>query len=217
MIKVTSKELVDFLKRSQVEGRLIDKFKIVYRPYICPFNDLLKEIGSGKSIFDIGCGSGLFAILLAEFIKPKAIYGIDIEDRLIRIAKKLLDPYKKRINIVFEVYDGRVLPELINKCDVVTMIDVLHHIPKDMHKKFASDLYINMLPASIFILKDIDASSLLVFYNKLHDLFVVGAAGNELTMKEAIKLFTGNGFRVLKMAKRRILWYPHYSVVFKKK
>jgi 2-polyprenyl-3-methyl-5-hydroxy-6-metoxy-1,4-benzoquinol methylase len=214
---MTSSELVDFLKQNYVDGRLIDKWKFIYRPYICPFKDLLKEIGSGKKIIDIGCGSGQFALLLAEFIKPKAIYGIDIEDRLIRIANKLLDPYRKKINIVFEVYNGRVLPELINKCDVVTMIDVLHHIPENMHKKFASDLYINMLPASNFILKDIDASNLLVYCNKLHDLLVVGAAGNELTMKEAIKLFTEYGFIVLKMTKRRILWYPHYTVVFKKK
>lgn len=216
MEKMTSNQLVNFLKQNQVDGRLIDKWKIIYRPYICPFNDILREIEIGKKIIDIGCGSGQFALLLAEFVKPKSIYGIDIEERLIILAERLLDPYKNRINIVFKVYNGLELTELISGFDIVTMIDVLHHIPKYMHKKFACDLYKNMLPASKFILKDIDASSLLVCCNRLHDLLVVGASGNELTIKEAIELFTENGFIVSKMTKRRILWYPHYTVVFKK-
>jgi 2-polyprenyl-3-methyl-5-hydroxy-6-metoxy-1,4-benzoquinol methylase len=62
---INQKTLVDFLKNQNPNAKFLDKLKIVYRPYIWPLNELLNEIPKNKSVFDIGCGSGQFALLIA--------------------------------------------------------------------------------------------------------------------------------------------------------
>jgi len=47
-----------------------------------------KEWFEGKVVLDIGCNTGQVTIEMARTFYPKKIYGIDIDEELIRIAKK---------------------------------------------------------------------------------------------------------------------------------
>ena len=93
----SNKELSEFLRTRNKVRRFIDYLKIVYRPYICPFNILLDFIPPGSSILDIGCGQGQFALIMAEYCKPSKLKGIDINGQFIEQAKQLFSSfvYKK--------------------------------------------------------------------------------------------------------------------------
>lgn len=213
MKTTNTKQLIEFLKAQNPKANFLDKLKIVYRPYICPFNKLLSEVETEKSIFDVGCGSGQFALLLAEYRSPKNITGIEISEKLIQNAKVLLAPYQNNIDINFEKYNGVEIPSSISKCDYVTMIDVGHHIPKKIQKDFFHQLYDKMQKGSTLIYKDIDASSPLVFANKFHDLLLAKEIGNELSATKTKDLFEKIGFKIKKNYKKRLFWYPHFTLI----
>lgn len=214
--KIETKILVSFLKAKDPDAKFIDKLKIVYRPYICPFDDLLMEIKSGKSVFDVGCGSGQFALLMAEFCKPSKIKGVEISEELIRNARELLKNYSSSIQIQFEKYKGDDIPADIAQYDYITMVDVGHHIPKKLQKDFFAQLYAKMGKGSVFIYKDIDASSPLVFANKMHDLVFAREIGNELSFSKTLDIFKNIGFSIEQTSKKTMFCYPHFTIIAKK-
>ena len=88
---------------------------------------LLKTfIPPGKTIFDVGCGTG---DLLAS-LKPKFGYGMDISTRMIAISKI---KYQKSKNLQFSTK----WPE--KKFDYIFMADVIEHLenPKDIFKSIS--------------------------------------------------------------------------------
>jgi len=75
---LSSKELSEYLNNIYNHASKIDKLKIIYRPYICPFIDLINECKDSKSIIDIGSGSGQFLLLLSKYTKAMNLGGIEI-------------------------------------------------------------------------------------------------------------------------------------------
>lgn len=83
--------------------------------------DLLKGI-EFDSLLDIGCGDGRFLKEAAEIYTGKKLSGIDKSPRAIALARRL-NP-----EIRFETVDILDSPPT-EKWDVVTMLEVLEHIP----------------------------------------------------------------------------------------
>lgn len=215
-MKPTTKELVQFLKNQNSEAKFLDKLKIVYRPYICPFDDLLSHITEGKSVFDVGCGSGQFLSLVCKYQSPSAVKGIEISDELCKNANALLHPYKNNTAVNIEKYDGTVIPDDISKYDYITMIDVAHHIPKKQLESFFIQLHQKMKKGAVLIYKDINAASILVYANKLHDALLAGEIGNEKSYQDTSDLFLKIGFTTNESSKKRLFWYPHFTIIAEK-
>lgn len=207
----STRTLVEFFHARTLNAGPVDKLKSVYRPLICPFDELLGYAARDCRVFDLGCGRGQFALLLAEFAKPRAIAGIEISQGLIEKARSLLRDYAGEIPIDFRSYDGAHIPPFIGEYDLVFMIDVVHHIPRDAQKPFLSNLYRRMAKGSRLILKDIDAASPLVFANKLHDLLLSGEISHELRLEDMLRMVRDAGFSVIGVRRRRMLWYPHFT------
>ena len=193
--------------------------KISYRPYICPFSDLLKRIPTKSTIFDIGCGNGMFLSLLAKFNAPHAIGGIEISKELInnaQIAISNITPNTTAVSL--DVFDGVNFPKEISSYSYVTLIDVLHHVPKSRQVDFLEEIYRVMSPNSIFIIKDIDGERrILSMFNKLHDLLFAGEAGNEIGATKVKRELNDIGFMTEPISYRRMFTYPHYTIVCRKK
>ena len=51
---------------------------------------ILKHLGDAKSLLDYGCGDGSMLLLLRELSDLKELYGMDLSDNLIKIAKEKL-------------------------------------------------------------------------------------------------------------------------------
>lgn len=213
---VSKRKLIEFLRSRNRASGLVQKLKVVYRPLICPFDDLLAYVSPGSRIFDVGCGQGQFALLLAQFGRPAALGGVEISSALINSANELLAEYAGAIALDFRVYDGADLPASIADYDTVFMVDVLHHVPRRAQQSFLRALHGVMARGSRLILKDINGAHPLVFANKLHDLLLAGEIGHELSPARAARMAAGAGFRIVAESRRRLLWYPHYTLVLEK-
>lgn len=90
------------------------------------FSDLIPKEGK---ILDFGAGYGYLANYLAlNFLNSKVV-GLDISEKRINFAKKTIN---NRTNIEFHFGEFAKLDNLTN-FDVITMTDVLHHIPRKDH------------------------------------------------------------------------------------
>lgn len=208
--------LVTLLKTTQGEHtRGMIRLKVVYRPLICPFHELLALIPQGASVFDLGCGAGAFLRLVAETRSPVSLGGIEISSTLIDNARELLShwPGKQRL----ESYDGGTIPDWIVQYDYVTLIDVLHHIPAIRQESFLTMLHAKMKPGSKLILKDIDAGRrILVLFNKLHDFVVAREIGHELSAQHVHALAASIGFETCPPHMTRMWVYPHFTLICEK-
>lgn len=210
-------DLVRHLKRqNKGNASFLDRIKINYRPYICPFASLLKRIEKNKSLFDIGCGSGMFLSLIKEYRSPIKLGGVEIAEPLIQNARNLLATNKLPVEL--NTYDGISLPESIADYDYVSLIDVLHHIDKNQQIPFLNQVFKKMKPGSILLLKDIDGASILKYWNKFHDWVISREIGHEIPVNTLIKLVDENNqLKLASYSQERMFLYPHFTLVVKKK
>lgn len=213
---INQSTILKYLKTKSTDLSFIDKLKVVYRPLICPFDDLLNYIENDDSVFDIGCGSGQFCALVAKFTPANEIYGIEISETLVQNARIVNQEFNGKKNIQFETFNGSEIPSLIQNYSKIYLIDVLHHVPKENQLEFLREIYSKMSIGSRLILKDIDASSLLLYFNKMHDLVFSREIGNEMKANFAKKVVEEIGFKVLESYTKRMFVYPHYFLILEK-
>ncbi len=213
---ITNAEIVRFLKSKSHTGGFVDGLKIRYRPLVCPFPELFAFVKPGDKVGDVGCGSGQFALLLNKFTPVAEIFGIEISQRLVDNANTLFSSEEKKVPCRFEVYDGKTFPAKLRDCNLIFMIDVLHHIPAELQQTFLNNLFNALAPGTRFILKDINKASPLVVFNKIHDMVFSGEIGKERSMKVATQMAQEAGFKLLSKFTKRTLVYPHYFLVLEK-
>jgi SAM-dependent methyltransferase len=213
---MTNKEIITFLTSTTVNAGFIDKLKIKYRPIICPFNELINYAQNEQSVFDIGCGSGQFCALIANYTPVKKIKGIEINDRLVNNAKQVNKQFSDTKSIVFDVFDGNTIPNDIADYDLIYMIDVYHHIPKNIREAFMKQLFDKMKTGAKLMFKDIDAASPFVLCNKLHDLVFAQEIGNEISFKHAKSMLSKLGYKIIEEYATTVFVYPHYFILAQK-
>jgi len=79
---------------------------------VCPEN---------ARILDIGCGGGFLLHSLSKARQPSKLYGIDVNNTVIRVAKK-------RIKANFILASASSLPFRHETFDAMSMVDILHHV-----------------------------------------------------------------------------------------
>lgn len=213
---ITNAEIVDFLSTTTSNATFLQKLKIKYRPYVCPFDELLDYARNEQSAYDIGCGSGQFAALVAEFTDVKTIKGIEIDPSLVENARKINARFSKKKKISFSVFDGNVIPDDIAKYDLIYMIDVYHHIPTKIREAFMQQLYEKMKVGAKLMFKDINAASPFLPCNKLHDLVFAQELSHEISHRKATNFLSSLGFKIIESHKKRVFVYPHYFILAQK-
>ena len=213
--KISNAKIINFFKKHHQSTNFLDSLKIKYRTLICPFVDLINDIPKGAKVADVGCGSGQFLLLVSEFTQPSEVFGIEISERLIENANNIFYNYGKQKHH-FKVYDGSEFPEELKEMDIIFLIDVLHHVPKHMQEDFLKKLCALLKPGAKLVLKDIEAKSPLVIFNKIHDFIFAGEIGNELKSSKVIELLKNNQLEILDFSKRRMYVYPHYTIIASK-
>jgi ubiquinone/menaquinone biosynthesis C-methylase UbiE len=88
----------------------------------------LRSISSISNIdlaLEIGCGNGNGTRIIDKLFKPKKIVAIDLDKRMIEIAKRK----KKNKNTIYEIMDTTKLNFPDNHFDAIFVFNVIHHIP----------------------------------------------------------------------------------------
>lgn len=217
-MSMTDEEITTYLSELRFPGEsLLSRVKLRYRSAICPFLPLLETIKPGSSICDIGCGEGIFLLLCARFLQPSGLAGVDVDpNALTRAAIRMKSGFADARIALITSQDP---PDWVFQCDNVTMIDVLHHIPKDSQHTFVRTILDKMNSGSTFIIKDICRSRIpWVYFNKLHDLAIAGEMGRERSRFEIGEWLSGYGSKISVVAEgeeRRIV-YPHFWYAVRK-
>ncbi len=91
---------------------------------------------TNKKILDIGCGNGAFEYLVAD--KAKEIVGVEVKDEDLFVARKECEMLSN-VNFIEAdiVNDG--FPA--NSSDVVTLFDVIEHLPRDSEPEALVKIY----------------------------------------------------------------------------
>ena len=90
---------------------------------------------SNKKIINIGCGIGIFEFLVGGLVKE--IVGIDPNPIEIFLAEQKLKSSK--VNFVKADIMKHELPN--KSCDVITMFDIIEHLPENQERFIAKKVY----------------------------------------------------------------------------
>lgn len=210
---ISNREIINFLTSRTTNAGFIDKLKIKYRPVICPFDKLLSYVGEKKSLFDIGCGSGQFCSLAANFTNATKFKGVEINERLVKNANEINADFKGKKELCFSVFDGKSLPDDMKEYEIIYLIDVIHHVPPKQQIDFIKEIYNKMGKGATLVFKDINASHPFVLFNKMHDLVFAGEIGKEMKPAMVKELLLSLGFIITEEVKQTIFVYPHYFFI----
>lgn len=86
------------------------------------------KLKPGDIVADIGAGTGVFSLPLAQAVKPGRAYAVDIDEALLaHISDKAGEQGMMNLKTVYGDFADPLLPEPV---DVALINDVLHHIEK---------------------------------------------------------------------------------------
>ena len=197
-----------------VAGPVIATAMQHYRPYISPFELLLRAVPPGSRVLDIGCGSGLFLGLLAMTGRIRSGLGIDSSRAAIALANRMRARLAADTGISFEARDAAAaLPH--GPFDIVSLVDVMHHIPPAFQRQVLEQAIDRVEPGGRFVYKDMVARPFWrALANRLHDLVIARQWIHYLPLGTAIEWAQARGCTVVERRTVNMLWYGHEMLVF---
>jgi 2-polyprenyl-3-methyl-5-hydroxy-6-metoxy-1,4-benzoquinol methylase len=209
------REVSLFLKDAFAHQRGVRKWLTRLRPYICPFEELLRRIPRHRqiSVLDAGCGVGIMSALVAGTVGARRVVGFDIDERPIAVARGLQLPGTP--NISFHTLPAGQFPE--GQYDVVVCIDVLHHVARVAHHDFVRSLCNSVAPGGMLLFKDISPRPWWkALANRMHDL-VTTRHWVHYRHEDVVCQWLGETpGHVEESTRVDRLWYSHYLIVWRK-
>ena len=191
---------------------LFAKVLVKWRPFICPFHEIVKFVPSNGSVLEVGCGVGLMSVLLANLGMMRYGVGIDISESAIKVAKQAVFP--KECDLSFQhIGEDETWP---GGFDTIVCIDVLHHIARWKQHSFIKQLA-SAYPGKTIVFKDISPKPLWkAATNTIHDLVLSHQRISIRSEKEVENWFKDEGLSIVRNVRMDTLWYSHYLIVAKK-
>ncbi len=210
------KGLSQIARRLYPEGPGFLRGLQIYRPYICPFGPLIEAVPQDARILDIGCGGGLFLGLLAHFGRISSGLGFDSSAAAIGLAERMKDGHPEGGRLAFQCGSGgNSLPD--ERFDAVSMIDLMHHVPRDRQPMVFGEAAQRVRPGGILLYKDVvDRPLWWALPSKVHDLVFAGQ-WIHIPSYDSVAGWAGKaGLSETGRSRFNVLWYGHEMAVFRR-
>jgi len=211
-------EVARAARRLYRQGPYLSRTMQQWRPYICPFHLLVNWVPPGARVLDIGCGSGLFLGLLAEFTEIELGLGFDASRSAIALAGQMWQNLRPeaRHRLEFRNLDvAESWPD--GEFDVVSLIDVLHHVPSEAQNALLEQAASKVAPGGILIYKDIAPKPRWrAMANRLHDLLVAHEWIHLRSFNMAASWLEHTQLRQIEYQRIDQWWYGHDLGIFQR-
>jgi 2-polyprenyl-3-methyl-5-hydroxy-6-metoxy-1,4-benzoquinol methylase len=217
MKTVTRSEILKVVRELYADGPVFLRSVQYWRPYICPYEELIELVPRGVSILDVGCGGGLFLGVSAALGRISQGLGFDASQQAIALAQSMARRLSGQTNVRFlrlNVSD----PWPNETYDVVSLIDVMHHVnPKNQLSLL--DLAATHVGAGGQLLyKDMAARPYWrAVANRVHDLVIARQWIHHLPIEDVIRHVEKKGLELEERRSVDILWYRHEIAVFRQR
>lgn len=202
--------------------RALLKLFLFFRWITAPFVDTEKEIQKQGLILDIGCGHGLFDVLLAYKNNKRKIIGIDPDEGKISIAKQL---EKRFPNLQFQ-HRYFHPSDFKQKLDTVILNDIEYLLSPKEKKNLLLDIKKVLSGNGLIVLKTNHNNRSLGFFlcylqeviaTRLLSFTHAGGGLYFFTLKQYRDLFQECGLKIAKEKEMKTAFFhPHYLFLLKK-
>lgn len=143
----------------------LQKVYFFLRFLVCPFSQIESFVPKKGLVIDVGCGYGIFSNLMALRSDKRQVWGCDIEEDRIEASGTAAMRQK---NVSFSVATVKTLK--LPKCDVVTMVDLLHHVHPELQESIIKESFSKLKDGGTLVIKDIDTKPFFKYaFNYVHD------------------------------------------------
>jgi 2-polyprenyl-3-methyl-5-hydroxy-6-metoxy-1,4-benzoquinol methylase len=214
----TAKQLSSVARSMYTDGHLLRRKLQHWRPYICPFENLVQYVTDGSLVLDIGCGGGLLLSLLAGLGRRFEGVGFDVSSEAIDTAARMAAraaTISPQARLSFKQLDFQA-EWPAGEFDVVFLIDVLHHVPPAAQRAFLDRVISKVRPSGILVYKDMclrpwwKAQA-----NRLHDLVIARELISYVPITTVEQWARPHGMRVMAREDLSRFWYGHELRVMK--
>lgn len=191
------------------------------RDRICPLDVLLETVPPASSVLDVGCGAGLFVMLLAATGRASSAVGVDTNEKALAAARQAA----RRLGTAAGAAPGAFAFRTVRSSagwpggpfDVVSLIDVMHHVPPEERRAFLSAASRRVRPGGLLVYKDVcSAPAWRAWANRLHDLVLARQWVHEAPLADIEAWAAATGLVVRQRRRYARLIYGHELVVFRK-
>jgi 2-polyprenyl-3-methyl-5-hydroxy-6-metoxy-1,4-benzoquinol methylase len=216
---VSVQGLSHLARQLYVEGPYLMRKMMHYRIRICPFERLIFHVSPNSTVLDIGCGAGLFLGLLAGTTPGIEGVGFDTSRPAIETAMAMRDQVK-RLNLPARLSFLRLdvaepWPEGL--FDVVSLVDVMHHVPPAHQKSVIETAAQKVKPGGILLYKDMaDRPAFHAAMNRLHDLLLARQWIHYLPITKLDEWAAQIGLFKIHAENQTLFWYAHELRVYRK-
>ena len=188
----------------------LTKIYTFFRLKLSPIAKIEKYVPKSGNILDLGCGTGIFANILYLGSQERTILGVDLMNERIKTAKKIS---KKKPQLQFIV--GDVSNVELDVFEIVTLIDLLHHMPFSKQDNLLKRIFINLRKGGLVLIKDLEKNpNWKYIFHCIQDF--ISYKGSKLYFRSAEEmesLLMDIGFKVeiISLASA----YPHPHVLYR--
>ncbi len=168
----------------------------------------LIQLDKDLVILEIGCGNGNGTKLIKKYFEPKKIVAIDLDPKMIKIAKKNnIDP-----SILFSVGDAANLASIPDKSfDAIFDFGIIHHIPN--WKDCLQELKRVLKPSGQLILEDLSIETFTKGVGNIYRAILDHPYNEMLNRKDFVAYVEKLEFRIVKKEVHNPLGLMEYFIV----